>query len=165
MFQPNITQSSGGGIFSSKASAAPGGVASGKPTGLPGAADSVKTAAETRPTPSETAALSSGVAGRARSGPATAEGLGDRTGASGGLTGSVDAAKHEGGARPKTPLPAAGEKNAGRSKSPGGPGGGAAGNRPPANNGGPEQVAGGESRPAEGFARLRESLPTASEFR
>jgi len=145
-------------------------VASGKPTGLPGAADSVKTAtvevAEARPTPSETTALSGGVGGRARSGPAKTEGPpGGRTGAAGGLSGSADAAKHEGGARPKTPLPAAGEKNVGRSKSPGGPGAGAAGNRPPANNGGPEQVAGGESRPAEGFARLRESLPTASEFR
>ncbi len=137
---------------------------------MPGAADGVKTAAvdvvEARPTPSEPATLSSGVGGRARSGPAKTEGPGGRTGAAGGLTGSVDAAKHEGGARPKTPLPAAGEKNnAGWSKSPGGLGGAAAGNRPAANHGGPEQVAGGESRPAEGFAKLRESLPTASEFR
>jgi hypothetical protein len=146
-------------------------VASGKATGLSGAADSVKTAAvevaEARPTPSKTAALSGEMGGRARNGPAKTEGPpGGRTGAPGGLTGSVDAAKHEGGARPKTPLPTAGEKNAGRSKSPGGPGAGAAaGNRPPANNGGPEQAAGGDSRPTEGFARLRESLPTASEFR
>ncbi len=165
MFQPNFTQSSGGGIFSSKASAAPGGLASGMPKGLPGAASGVKTAAvevaESRPTPSETTSLGGGVGGRARSGPAKTEGPGGRTGASGGLTGS----SHEGGARPKTPLPAAGEKNAGRSKSPGGPAGGAAGNRPAANNGGPEQAAGGDTRPAEGFARLRESLPTASEFR
>ncbi len=142
-------------------------MASGTPKGLPGAADGVKTAsvemAETRPTQSETTALSGGVGLRARSGPAKTEGPpGGRTGASGGLTGSVDAAKHEGGARPKTPLPAAGEKNAGRSKS---PGAAAAGNRPAANNGGPEQAAGGDSRPTEGFARLRESLPTASEFR
>jgi hypothetical protein len=141
-------------------------LASGTPKGLPGAADGVKTAvvevAEARPTPSETAALSSGVGGRARSGPAKTEGPGGRTGSSGGLTGSA----HEGGARPKTPLPAAGEKNAGWSKSPGGPAvGAAAGNRPPVNNGGPEQAAGGDTRPAEGFTRLRESLPTASEFR
>ncbi len=139
-------------------------MASGTPKSLPGATDGVKIAgvevAEARPTPPETTAPSSGVGGRARSGPAKTEGPpGGRTGR---LTGSVDAAKHEGGARPKTPLPAAGEKNAGRS---GGPGSGAAGNRPEASNGGPEQVAGGESRPAEGFARLRESLPTASEFR
>jgi hypothetical protein len=165
IFQPNITQSGGGGIFSSKVSASPGAVASGTPKGLPGAADSVKTAAEARPTPSETAALSGGVGSRARSGPAKTEGPGGRTGATGGLTGSVEAAKHEGGARPKTPLPAAGEKTAGRSKSPGGPEAGAAGIRPGANNGGPEQVPGGDTRPAESFARLRESLPTASEFR
>jgi hypothetical protein len=140
---------------------------SGTPKGLPGAADSVKTAAvevaEARTLQSETTALSGGVGGRARSGPAKTEGPpGGRTVASGGLTGSA----HEGGARPKTPLPTAGEKNGGRSKSPGGPGGAAAaGNRPAANNGGPEQAAGGDTRPAEGFARLRESLPTASEFR
>jgi hypothetical protein len=138
-------------------------VASGKATGLPGAADGVKTAAVEMAEARPTTTLSSGVGGRARSGPSKTGGPPDgRTGASGGLTGSVDAAKHEGGARPKTPLPAAGEKNAGRS---GGTGGAAAGNRPAANNGGPEQVAGGDTRPADGFARLRESLPTASEFR